>query len=158
RIDVLINNAGITSVGRHDILDAHEESWDRVLAVNLKAPFFLCRRIAAEMIAQRDSLIKPAIVNLSSLSAYALSTDRGDYCVSKAGIGMITALFAARLADFGIRVYEVRPGVIETDMTVGSRERYTSLIASGLTPIRRWGKPEDVAEAVAGLVTGAIPF
>jgi 3-oxoacyl-[acyl-carrier protein] reductase len=158
RIDVLVNNAGISSPGRKDILEATQESWDAVLAVNLKGPFFLTQRVAREMIARRQGLHLPAVVNVSSLSAYALSTNRGDYCVSKAGLGMVTQLFAVRLAEHDIRVYEVRPGVVETDMTSGGHERYTRLIAEGLTPIRRWGTAEDVGKAVAALVSGAIPF
>jgi NAD(P)-dependent dehydrogenase (short-subunit alcohol dehydrogenase family) len=158
RIDVLVNNAGITSVGRKDILEATEESWDCVLGVNLKGPYFLTQRVAREMLARLPSLTQPAIVNISSLSAYSLSTNRGDYCISKAGLTMLTQLFAVRLADSGIRVYEVRPGIIETDMTAGAHERYTRLIAEGLTPIRRWGTPQDVGQAVAALVRGAIPF
>jgi NAD(P)-dependent dehydrogenase (short-subunit alcohol dehydrogenase family) len=157
RIDVLVNNAGITSVGRRDILEATEESWDRVLAVNLKGPFFLTRRVAQEML-RRTDLVNPAVVNVGSLSAYSVSTNRGDYCVSKAGLAMLTQLWALRLADHGIRVFEVRPGIIETDMTAGARDRYTHLIAEGLTPIRRWGTPADVGRAVAALVTGAVPF
>ena len=157
RIDVLVNNAGVTSVGRCDILEATEDSWDQVLAVNLKGPFFLTQRVAREML-RRTDLVHPAIVNISSLSSYTASTNRGDYCVSKAGLGMVTQLFAARLAEHGISVFEVRPGIIETDMTAAVRERYTSLIAEGLTPIRRWGTPADVGRAVASLVTGAIPF
>jgi 3-oxoacyl-[acyl-carrier protein] reductase len=158
RIDVLVNNAGITSVGRRDLLEATEASWDQVLAVNLKAPFFLCRRVACEMISRRERLRDPVLVNVSSVSAYALSTNRGDYCISKTALGMVTQLFAARLADHGIRVYEVRPGIIDSDMTAGGRERYTQLIAEGLTPIRRWGTPEDVGKAVASLALGALPF
>ena len=158
RVDVLVNNAGITSVGRKDILEATEDSWDAVLAVNLKGPYFLTQRVAREMIARRDRLTQPAIVNVSSVSAYALSTNRGDYCVSKAGLEMVTQLFAARLAEHGIRVYEVRPGIIDTDMTSGGHERYTRLLAEGLTPIRRWGTAEDVGRAVAALVSGAIPY
>jgi 3-oxoacyl-[acyl-carrier protein] reductase len=157
RIDVLVNNAGITSVGRKDILEATEESWDRVLAVNLKGPFFLTQRVVREML-RRGDLVNPAVVNIGSLSAYSVSTNRGDYCVSKSGLAMLTQLWALRLADHGIRVFEVRPGIIETDMTAGARERYTQLIAEGLTPIRRWGTPTDVGCAVAALVTGAIPF
>ena len=144
-------------VGRKDILEATEESWDRVLAVNLKGPFFLTQRVAREMLRRAD-LVNPAIVNVGSLSAYSVSTNRGDYCICKAGLAMLTQLFALRLADHGIRVFEVRPGVIETDMTAGARERYTQLIAEGLTPIRRWGTPADVGRAVAALVTGALPF
>jgi NAD(P)-dependent dehydrogenase (short-subunit alcohol dehydrogenase family) len=157
RIDVLVNNAGITSVGRKDVLEATEQSWDRVLAVNLKGPFFLTQRVAREMLRRAD-LVNPSIVNVGSLSAYSVSTNRGDYCVSKAGLAMLTQLWALRLADQGIRVFEVRPGVIETDMTAVARERYTQLISEGLTPIRRWGTPADVGRAVAALVTGAIPF
>ena len=158
RVDLLVNNAGITSVGRHDILEATEESWDQVLAVNLKGPFFLSRRLAREMIARRDRLRDPAIINISSVSAYALSTNRGDYCISKAGLGIVTQLWAARLAEHGVRVYEVRPGIIESDMTAGGRDKYDRLIAEGLTPIRRWGTPQDVGEAVANLAVGALPF
>ncbi|HXG12294.1 MAG TPA: 3-ketoacyl-ACP reductase [Gemmataceae bacterium] len=159
RIDVLVNNAGITSVGRRDILEATEESWERVLGVNLKGPYFLTQRVAREMIRlQREEEARRTIVNISSLSAYAVSTNRGDYCISKAGLAMLTQLFALRLAEYGIHVYEVRPGIIETDMTAGAHERYTQLIAEGLTPIRRWGTPADVGRAVATLVTGAIPF
>ncbi|HZT81017.1 MAG TPA: 3-ketoacyl-ACP reductase [Gemmataceae bacterium] len=158
RIDVLVNNAAITSVGRRDILEATEESWDRVLAVNLKGPFFLTQRVARAMLARAGELANPAVINISSLSAYSASVNRGDYCVSKAGLGMLTQLWALRLADHGIRVFEVRPGVIDTDMTAGARERYTHLIAEGLTPIRRWGTPADVGRAVAALATGAIPF
>jgi NAD(P)-dependent dehydrogenase (short-subunit alcohol dehydrogenase family) len=158
RIDVLVNNAGITSIDRRDVLEATEESWDQVLAVNLKGPFFLTQRVARAMIERLPSLRQPAVVNVSSLSAYAVSTNRGDYCVSKAGLGMVTQIFALRLAEHGIRVFEVRPGVIATDMTAAARERYTPLIAEGLTPIRRWGTPEEVGKAVATLVTGALPF
>jgi NAD(P)-dependent dehydrogenase (short-subunit alcohol dehydrogenase family) len=158
RLDVLVNNAGITSVGRLDVLDAMEESWDRVLDVNLKGPFFLTQLAAREMIRLRPHLKDPAIVNVSSVSAYAVSTNRGDYCISKAGLGMATQLWAVRLADHGIRVYEVRPGVMDTDMTAGAKEKYTARIADGLSPIRRWGSAEDVGKAVAALVTGAIPF
>jgi NAD(P)-dependent dehydrogenase (short-subunit alcohol dehydrogenase family) len=158
RLDVLVNNAAITSVGRLDVLDATEENWDRVLAVNLKGPFFLTQLAAREMIRLRPHLKDPAVVNVSSLSAYAVSTNRGDYCVSKAGLSMGTRLWAVRLAEHGIRVYEVRPGVMDTDMTAGAKDQYSALIAEGLTPIRRWGTAEDVGKAVAALVTGAMPF
>jgi NAD(P)-dependent dehydrogenase (short-subunit alcohol dehydrogenase family) len=159
RIDVLVNNAGITSIGRRDLLEATEESWDRVLGVNLKGPYFLSQRVALEMLRLRESTsdYNPAIVNISSLSAYTLSMQRGDYCISKAGMSMLTQLFAFRLAEHGIRVYEVRPGIIDTDMTAGARERYTQMIADGLTPIRKWGTPEDVGAAVVALAQGALP-
>lgn len=158
RLDVLVNNAGITCPGRRDILEADEASWDQVLGVNLKGPFFLTQRVAREMLQRLPQLANPAIVNISSLSAYAVSTNRGDYCISKAGLSMMTQLFAVRLAEYGIRVYEVRPGIVETDMTAAVRDQYTPLIAAGLTPIRRWGTPEDVGQAVAALVTGALPY
>jgi NAD(P)-dependent dehydrogenase (short-subunit alcohol dehydrogenase family) len=161
RLDVLVNNAGIASVGRLDLLEATEESWEHVLAVNLKGAFFLSQHAAREMIRLRALGVAdycPAIINISSLSAYAASVNRGDYCISKAGIAMMTQLFALRLAEHGVRVYEVRPGIIATDMTAGVSEVYTKLIAEGLTPIRRWGTPEDVGRAVAALATGAIPY
>jgi 3-oxoacyl-[acyl-carrier protein] reductase len=158
RIDALVNNAGITSPGRADILDATEEAWDRVLAVNLRGPFFLTQRVVREMIRLGDRLTRPTIVNVTSLSAAAVSINRGDYCVSKAGLSMATRLWAVRTAEHGIRVFEVRPGIIDTDMTAAVREKYDRLIADGLTPIRRWGTPADVGHAVASLVTGAIPF
>ena len=158
RIDALVNNAGITSLGRRDLLDATEESWERVLAVNLKAPYFLCQRVAQEMVRLLPGLVHPTLVNISSLSSYTVSTNRGDYCVSKAGLSMVTKLFAARLAEYGIAVYEVCPGVIDTDMTAGQRESYDRLIREGLTPIRRWGTPADIGKAVLALVTRQLPF
>jgi NAD(P)-dependent dehydrogenase (short-subunit alcohol dehydrogenase family) len=158
RIDVLVNNAGITSIGRRDLLEATEESWERVLAVNLKAPYFLSQRVAREMVRLLPGLVHPTLVNISSLSSYTVSTNRGDYCVSKAGLSVVTKLFAARLADHDIAVYEVCPGVIETDMTAGQRELYDRLIREGLTPMRRWGTPADVGKAVLALVTGQLPF
>ncbi|MFO0866408.1 MAG: 3-ketoacyl-ACP reductase [Gemmataceae bacterium] len=161
RIDVLVNNAGITSVGRKDILEATEESWDQVLGINLKGPFFLSQRVAQEMLRLKTEQLgnfEPAIVNVTSVSAYALSLNRGDYCISKAGLSIASQLFALRLADLGIRVYEVRPGIIGSDMTSGAIEKYTKAIAEGLTPIRRWGTPEDVGKAVVALVTGALPY
>lgn len=158
RIDVLVNNAGITSIGRRDLLDATEESWERVLAVNLKGPYFLCQRVAREMLRLLPGLVHPMLVNISSLSAYTVSTNRGDYCISKAGLSMVTKLFAARLAEHGIMVYEVSPGVIDTDMTTSNRELYDRLIREGLTPIRRWGSAADVGQVVVALVTGQLPF
>jgi 3-oxoacyl-[acyl-carrier protein] reductase len=158
RIDLLVNNAAITSVGRQDILEATEASWDQVLGVNLKGPFFLSQRVARAMIERRAQLQKPAIVNIGSVSAFTISVNRGDYCISKAGLRMMTALFAARLAEYEIMVYEVCPGVIETDMTAGKKTEYDRLIAEGLTPQRRWGTPGDVARAVAALASGQFSF
>lgn len=160
RIDVLVNNAGITSPGRADILAATEANWDTVLGTNLKGPFFLTQAVANEMLRLRaaGTIERGTIVNISSLSAYAVSTNRGDYCVSKAAIEMLTKLFAARLAEDGIAVFEIRPGIIATDMTSAVQEKYDRLIADGLLPIKRWGTPADVAAAVAALVGGAFPY
>jgi 3-oxoacyl-[acyl-carrier protein] reductase len=161
RLDLLVNNAGVAPSVRADLLEATEESFDRLIRINLRGPYFLTQAVAHWLIEQSahppaDYL--PQIVSVTSLSAYTASVNRGDYCVAKAGLAMMTKLFAARLAEHGIRVYEVRPGVIETDMTAGVRERYDRLIGEGLTPIRRWGQPADVGRAVAALAAGALPF
>ncbi|MBX3050337.1 MAG: 3-ketoacyl-ACP reductase [Caldilineaceae bacterium] len=160
RIDLLVNNAGMAPRVRADLLETGEASYDEVMAVNLKGPFFLTQRVAKAMIqlAESEEDARPAIVNIGSISAYAASINRGEYCLSKAGMGMMTALFADRLAPHGINVYEVRPGIIETDMTSGVKGKYDALIDGGLTPIRRWGQPEDIAAAVVALAEGAFPF
>ncbi len=160
RLDLLVNNAGIAPTVRADLLDAEEGSFDRLLAVNLKGPFFLTQLIAKRMLAQAPDAegCRGQIINVSSISAYTASINRGDYCVAKAGLAMMTALFAARLAESGIRVYELRPGVIDTDMTGAVRAKYEALIAGGLTPIRRWGQPEDVARAVVAIARGDLGF
>lgn len=160
RIDVLVNNAGITSPGRKDLLEATEESWERVLDTNLKGPFFLAQLTARKMLElQRQGTVdRCTLINISSISAYAVSRNRADYCIAKAGMEMMTWLFAERLADDNIRVYEICPGVIASDMTAPVREKYDQQIADGLTPIRRWGEPEDVAKAVSTLVTDAFAF
>ena len=160
RLDVLVNNAGITSPGRKDILDADEESFDRVVGVNLKGPFFLTQLAARWMIEQHsaDAGFRGVIINVSSVSAEILSTNRGDYCLTKAATGMATKLWAARLADEGIEVYELQPGVIRSDMTSPVTEKYDRLIAEGLTLERRWGEPEDVGRAAAMLVRGELPY
>ena len=160
RLDLLVNNAGIAPDKRVDLLQTSAESFDRLLNVNLKGPFFLSQLVARWMIEQKQSVpdYAPAIVNISSVSAYAASPERGEYCVAKAGMAMMTKLFAARLADEGINVYEIRPGVIATDMTATVKEKYDKLIADGLTPIKRWGTPEDVGRAVAAIADGSFPF
>jgi NAD(P)-dependent dehydrogenase (short-subunit alcohol dehydrogenase family) len=161
RIDLLVNNAGVAPAVRADLLEADEESFDRLVAINLKGPYFLTQLVARTMIEQvgRGWSPAPKIVIVSSISAYTASVNRGDYCVSKAGLAMVTALFAARLAEHGINVYEIRPGIVDTDMTEAVRDRYDRLILrDGLTPIRRWGQPEDVGRAVAAIATGALPF
>ena len=145
RLEILVSNAGIAESA--PLAELEEAAWERLLAVNLKGPYFLSQCVAREMVRLLPHLVHPTLVNISSISSYTVSTNRGDYCVSKAGLGMVTQLFAVRLAGHGIRVYEVRPGIIETDMTSGVREKYDPLIAAGLTPIRRWGTPEDVGRA-----------
>lgn len=154
-IELLVNNAGIAPTVRADILEADEDSFDTLITVNLKGPYFLTQAVARQMLQQPE---RGQIINISSLSAYAASVNRGDYCISKAGLGMMTSLFAARLADDGIRVYEVRPGVIATDMTGAVKEKYDALIANGLSPIKRWGQPEDIGRAVRAIARGDFPF
>ena len=160
RLDVLINNAGVAPKIREDMLIASEESFDRLMNINLRGPYFLTQRLARWMVDLRKTLTdySPQILNISSVSAYASSPNRADYCLTKAGIAMMTQLFANRLAEFGIPVFEIRPGIIQTDMTAGVKDKYDRLIADGLTPIPRWGKPEDVAKAVSAIVQGSFPF
>jgi len=162
RLDLLVNNAGIAPTVRADILDASEESFDRLIDVNVKGPFFLTQLAAKWMIEQtrnpKSETRNPKIVTISSISAYTASVNRGDYCVSKAALSMLTPLFAARLAEHGINVYEIRPGVIATDMTGPVKEKYDQLIADGLSPIQRWGTPEDIGRAVAAIAQDLLPF
>jgi 3-oxoacyl-[acyl-carrier protein] reductase len=163
RIDLLVNNAGVAPQVRADLLEASEESFDRLIDINLKGPYFLTQLVARQMIEQvrggtMGAFGLPRIVTISSVSAYTASVNRGDYCISKAGLSMMTALFAARLAEYGINVYEVRPGIIATDMTAGVKEKYDRLIEQGAWPIRRWGEPEDVGRAVAAIARGDLPF
>lgn len=217
RIDLLVNNAGVAPSVRADLLDATEASFDRLIAINAKGPFFLTQLVAKEMVAASQrvagslpanraqeagarsqpssariedmvppgagsaerrsggsqrlpahssgdqglagaSPYQPKIVTITSVSAYTASVNRGDYCVSKAALAMLTPLFAARLAEHGIGVFEIRPGIIATDMTGPVKEKYDQLIANGLTPIKRWGTPEDIGKAVAAVASGAFPF
>jgi 3-oxoacyl-[acyl-carrier protein] reductase len=161
-LDLLVNNAGVAPTVRTDILQASEESFDRVMGANLKGPYFLTQAVAnfwvahiAQLPAERR---KPKIVNISSVSGYAVSVNRGEYCLSKAGLSMMTRLFAVRLAEYGINVYEIRPGIVATDMTAPVKEYYERRLADGLTPIRRWGTPEDVGRAVAAIAEDRFPF
>lgn len=161
RIDLLVNNAGVAPQVRADLLEAGEESFDRLFAINLKGPFFLSQAVSRQMLQQeRDTEgFRGRIVNITSISAYAASINRGDYCMVKAGLAMMTKLFADRLANEGINVYEIRPGVIATDMTAGVKEKYDRLILEqGITPIRRWGQPSDVGRAVRAIVEDRFPF
>ena len=161
RLDVLVNNAGVAPKVRMDILSTTEESFDHVLDINLKGTFFLSQRVANYMIEEvrRNVGLTPVIINISSISAYTSSTARGEYCISKAGIGMITTLFADRLAEYGINVYEIRPGIIATDMTAAVKEKYDRLILEeGMLPIKKWGYPENVAQAVSIFCSGKLPY
>ncbi|MBS1851135.1 MAG: 3-ketoacyl-ACP reductase [Acidobacteria bacterium] len=160
RIDLLINNAGIGPRTRSDILEATEESFDEVWNTNLRGPYFLTQSVARWMIEQKQAApdFRGCIVNISSVSAEIASVNRGEYCISKAGVAMATKLWAARLGEFGIPVYEVRPGIIQTDMTSGVAAKYDQLIATGITVQPRWGTPEDVGRAVAALARGDFPY
>lgn len=160
RLDLLVNNAGITSPGRLDLLEATAENWDLVFDTNLKGPFFLSQAAALSMIDQIAAKQIPSgkIINISSLSSYAVSANRADYCMAKAGLQMMTWLLAERLADDGIQVFEICPGVIASDMTAPVKEKYDKLIADGMTPIRRWGQPEDVAKAILAITRDLFPF
>jgi NAD(P)-dependent dehydrogenase (short-subunit alcohol dehydrogenase family) len=178
RLDLLVNNAGVAPNARADILEATEESFDRLISVNVKGPYFLTQLAARWMIEQAGAhstaseyseatpgqgshgsqSCRPKIITISSVSAYAASVNRGDYCISKAALSMVTPLFAARLAEYGINVYEIRPGIIATDMTGPVKAKYDKLIGAGLTPIQRWGTPEDVGKAVAAIAQDLLPF
>ena len=160
RIDLLVNNAGVASVERKDILDLGEESYDRVTGINLKGPVFFAQKVAREMVWMRQQMTdyKPALIFITSVSAYMSSTNRLEYCVSKAGLSMAALIFADRLAEEHINVYEVRPGLIETDMTARVKDKYDKLIAEGLIPQKRWGTTSDVAKAVASLARGDWDF
>lgn len=161
RIDLLVNNAGVGPRKRVDMLQVGEESYDEVMHINLKGPFFLSQRVANEMIRllNEEVLTAPKIVNISSISAYTSSPARAEYCISKAGMSIMTKLFADRLAEYGINVYEIRPGIIKTDLTSVVKEKYDRLILEeGLTPIRRWGEPDDVGKAVVAIAGGLFPY
>ncbi|MGH6944872.1 MAG: 3-ketoacyl-ACP reductase [Geminicoccaceae bacterium] len=160
RLDCLVNNAGVSALARGDLLDVSIESYDRCLSTNLRGPFFLTQRVARAMLEMPAAAGGPprSIVTITSVNAEIASISRGEYCISKAGTSMLTRLFALRLALHGIGVFEVRPGIIRTSMTAPVAERYDELIREGITPIARWGEPEDVGRAVATLATGGLPF
>ncbi len=168
RLDLLVNNAGVAPDVRADILEAPETSFDRMIDINVKGPYFLTQLAARWMIEQMKarssrrpknaSEIQPKIITISSISAYTTSVNRGDYCIAKAALSMLTPLYAARLAEYGIHVYEIRPGIIATDMTGPVKEKYDRLICEGLTPIKRWGTPEDVGKAVVAIAQDLLPF
>ena len=160
KLHVLVNNAGVAPKERKDILETSEESFDRLIATNLKSTYFLSQYVANWMIEQKkdDTSFSSCIINISSVSATAANVNRGEYCVSKAGMSMVTQLFAVRLGEFDIPVYEVRPGVIYTDMTVGVKEKYDKLFEDGLAVQKRWGYPDDVGKAVSALALGNFPY
>lgn len=163
RLDLLVNNAGVAPAERRDILDALPESFDRLMRINLRGPWFLTQAAARFMLETRTARTQVGttagcIVFITSVSAVVASTNRGEYCISKAGLSMASLLWATRLADEGITVYEVRPGIIRTDMTAGVAEKYDALISHGLTLQKRWGTPQDVGRSVAMLARGDLPY
>jgi 3-oxoacyl-[acyl-carrier protein] reductase len=160
RLNLLVNNAGVAPKERKDILEATEESFSYVVTTNLQGPYFLTQAAANWLIEQKtaDAAFFGCIVNVSSISATVASVNRGEYCIAKAGLSMATQLFATRLGEYDIPVYEVRPGIIKTDMTAGVTEKYDRLIGDGLTLQKRWGLPEDVGKAIAALARGAFPY
>jgi NAD(P)-dependent dehydrogenase (short-subunit alcohol dehydrogenase family) len=159
-LDCLVNNAGIQVKVRGDILDVKPESFDELLAVNLRGTFFLTQAVAKRMLPEPRSAGDPprSIVTISSVNARIAGPNRAEYCIAKTGLAMLNQLFALRLADAGIMCFEIRPGIIRTDMTAPAKERYDRLIAEGFTPVRRWGEPADVGRTVAALASGALPF
>jgi 3-oxoacyl-[acyl-carrier protein] reductase len=161
RLDLLVNNAGISVPERKDMLDGSEETLDVLWQVNLKGPYFLTQAIAKwmiDMVKDNRPAYQPKIINIASLTSYASSTQLAEYALSKSAVSMMTKLYADRLSEYGINVYEIRPGIIATKMTRPSREKYDQFIAQGGVPIRRWGMPEDVGKAVAAIAKGLMPY
>ncbi len=160
RLNVLVNNVGIVPPERKDILDATENSFDKVISTNLKGTYFLTQAVANWLVEQKNTNthFEGSIINVTSISSTLASTNRGEYCISKAGLSMASQLFAVRLAEYDIPVFEVRPGIINTDMTLGVKEKYDKLIDEGLTLQKRWGLPDDVGKAVASLISGSFPY
>ena len=156
RVDLLVNNAGIAPKQRLDILETTQESYEQLMKTNLEGTFFMCQLFANQMIKQKTQDCR--IINIASISSYTSSVNRGEYCISKAGISMVTMLFADRLAEYGIGVFEIRPGIILTDMTAGVKDKYDKLISDGLTPLKRIGEPKDVANCVLAISSGQLDF
>ena len=159
-VNVLVNNAGIAPRERADILHAKEENWDEVMEINLKGPYFLTQLFANYFVDKKleNPLFEASIINISSISAFVASVNRGEYCISKAGIAMATKLWATRLGEYDIPVYEIQPGIIKTDMTAGVVEKYDKLFQEGITLQRRWGLPDDVGKVAAMLALGNMPY
>jgi len=161
KLDLLVNNAGISVYKRGDMLEGKEDSFDRLINVNLKGPYFLTQSIAKWMIKERksgDSRYNPKIINIASLTSYASSTHMAEYALSKSAVSMMTKLYADRLAEFGINVYEIRPGIIKSDMTKPSQQKYDDFIKQGGLPIKRWGLPEDIGKAVLAIANNMLPY
>jgi NAD(P)-dependent dehydrogenase (short-subunit alcohol dehydrogenase family) len=160
RIDILVNNAGVAPLQRNDLLDMSEESYDRVLNINLKGPVFFAQKVAREMIWMRNQITpyKPVIIFITSVSAVLSSVNRAEYCVSKAGLSMASTIFADRLSKEGILVCEVRPGIVQTDMTIKVKDKYNRMINEGFVPQNRWGLPNDIGKAVASISRGDWDF
>ncbi len=160
RIDILVNNAGVAPLQRNDLLDMSEESYDRVLNINLKGPVFFAQKVAREMIWMRDQIspYKPVIIFITSVSAVLSSVNRAEYCVSKAGLSMASTIFADRLSKEGILVCEVRPGIVQTDMTIKVKDKYNRMINEGFVPQNRWGLPNDIGKAIASIARGDWDF
>lgn len=160
RLDLLVNNAGVSVEKRGDLLEATEESYDRVMDINLKGPFFLTQLAARWMIREKaeNPDMNPMIINIASLTSYASATSMAEYCLSKTGVSMMTKLYADRLAEYGIFVYEIRPGIVKTDMTSTVRDKYDRFIEEGGLPIKRWGYPADIARAISGLTEGYLLY
>jgi 3-oxoacyl-[acyl-carrier protein] reductase len=160
RIDVLVNNAGVAPLERLDILDMGEESYDRLMNINLKGPLFFAQKIAKEMIWLKEQInpYRPVLIFITSVSSVLTSTNRAEYCISKAGLAMASSVFADRLSGEGILVFDVRPGIIQTEMTVKIKDKYDKLISNGFVPQNRWGLPEDIGKAVASLARGDWDF
>ena len=160
KINVLVNNAGVAPKVRNELLSMTEDAFDFMININLKGTFFLTQEVARHMMEQKqkDARSEASIISVTSISAEVASTNRGEYCIAKAGLGMMTKLFAVALAEQNIPVYEIRPGIIETDMTSGVKQKYDTLIGGGLTLEKRWGTPEDIGKIVASVVRGDIPY
>ena len=157
-LEVLVNNAGVQVAKRQDMLETTPESFDALMAANLRGPFFLTQRIARRWLSEQSPWHPRSIINIASVNSAMPSTNRAEYCISKTGVSMMTELFAVRLAEAGIGVYEIRPGIIRTDMTAGVRDAYDKLIADGIAPVRRWGEPKDIGRAVVALTRGDFQF
>jgi len=159
-LNVLVNNAGVAPLERKDLLEATEESYDRVMDINLKGPYFFTQVVARHMVeqVQKNRKYSACIINVSSISASLASINRGEYCISKAGVSMATSLWAVRLGEYNIPVYEIQPGIIKTDMTAGVQEKYDRLIEEGLCVQKRWGLPEDVGRVAAAMAKGSMPY